>query len=472
VNTGFEKLTGFSRKEAVGNTPRILKSGSHDKEFYAKMWLSLLTGAVFRAEFINRKKSGELYYQEATITPVTNGGNVVSHFVATGRDVTERKKSQELLEQQLRRLAALRSIDKSITGSFDLRFTLKVILAHLTAQLNVDAASVLLIEPGTLTLRYAAGRGFKDKVVYSHQLAGGGGGAGQAAKERRMISIPNLNDTVEECIHSNLLAAEGFQAYFAVPLIAKGEIKGVLEIFHRTPLYPDQEWSEFMAALAEQTAIAVENATLFSRLQHTNKELVQAYETTLEGWSRALDLRDKETEGHTLRVTEMTVRLAKAMGLSDEEIIPLRRGALLHDIGKMGIPDHILLKPGPLTDEEWMVMKKHPIFAKELLQPITFLRPAIDIPYCHHEKWDGTGYPRKLKGDEIPLGARIFSVIDVWDALRSDRPYRKGWEDDKIVNYLQEESGVSFDPAVVDAFLDLLSQLAQHVKPKTVANAQ
>lgn len=185
--------------------------------------------------------------------------------------------------------------------------------------------------------------------------------------------------------------------------------------------------------------------------------LVTAYDTTIEGWSHILDMRDKETEGHSERVTTMTIRLARSIGMSEDEILYIRWGALLHDIGKMGIPDKILLKPGPLTDEEWVVMRRHPAIAHEMMSPIAFLNPALDIPFCHHEKWDGTGYPRGLKGEEIPLSARLFAVVDVWDALRSDRPYRKGWPEHRVLAYLKEQESTHFDPRAVRAFLNLRS---------------
>jgi HD-GYP domain-containing protein (c-di-GMP phosphodiesterase class II) len=245
------------------------------------------------------------------------------------------------------------------------------------------------------------------------------------------------------------LAGEDFVCYFGVPLIAKGQVKGVLEVSHRSALEPDEEWLDFLSALAGQTAIAIENSTLFESLQRSNLELALAYDATIEGWSQAMDLRDKETEGHTQRVMEMTVKLAQA------DLVQVRWGALLHDIGKMGVPDGILLKPEPLTDEEWVAMKKHPTFAYELLSPIDYLRNALDIPYCHHEKWDGTGYPRGLKGAQIPLVARIFAVVDVWDALKSDRPYRAGWTEEKVRKHIRTSSGTHFDPQVVDVFMQL-----------------
>jgi PAS domain S-box-containing protein len=190
-------------------------------------------------------------------------------------------------------------------------------------------------------------------------------------------------------------------------------------------------------------------------LQRAHADLAGAYEATIEGWSNVLDLRDKETEGHTQRVTEATIRLARAMGISEDQIIHIRRGALLHDIGKMAIPDGILQKPAPLTEDEWKEMRRHPEYAYHMLFPIVYLRPALDIPYCHHERWDGTGYPRGLKGEQIPLSARIFSIIDVWDALLSNRPYRKGCSEDAVLEYIQKHSGTSFDPRLVDAFLEL-----------------
>jgi PAS domain S-box-containing protein/putative nucleotidyltransferase with HDIG domain len=190
-------------------------------------------------------------------------------------------------------------------------------------------------------------------------------------------------------------------------------------------------------------------------LQRAHVDLAEAYEATIEGWSRVLDLRDKETEGHTQRVTEMTIRLARALGLNEDDIVHIRRGALLHDIGKMAIPDDILQKPGPLTDEEWVVMRKHPEYARMMLETIAYLRPALEIPYCHHERWEGTGYPRRLKGDEIPISARIFSIVDVWDALLSNRSYRKGCTEESVLEYIRKNAGTYFDPRLVDAFLDL-----------------
>jgi HD-GYP domain-containing protein (c-di-GMP phosphodiesterase class II) len=225
---------------------------------------------------------------------------------------------------------------------------------------------------------------------------------------------------------------------------------------------------EFLETLASHAAIAVDNATLFADLQSANRELVISYDATIEGWSRALDLRDEETEGHSQRVTDMTVLLAQAMGVSEPDLVHIRRGALLHDVGKIGIPDAILLKPGPLTESEWEVMHRHPTYAYEMLYPIKFLRPALEIPYCHHEKWDGTGYPNGLWGADIPLSARIFAVADVWDALCSDRPYRSSWPREKVREHIRALAGTHFDPAVVAHFLQLQSDPIQLRSPRNL----
>ena len=366
----------------------------------------------------------------------------------------------EQTEERLRRLDALRTIDMSITASMDLRIMLHVILEQTISQLNVDAACILLFRSFDQSLEYAASRGFRTPALKHTYLRLGESYAGQAALHRRRIAVPNLLKTPDGLSRASLLYAEGFVSYFCVPLIAKGQIKGVLEIFNRSEIDPESEWMEFLEALAGQAAIAIENATLLDDIQSAHTELMLAYDATIEGWSRALELRDKETEGHTLRVTHLTVELARAMGISNAQLVHIRRGALLHDIGKIGIPDNILLKPGPLTDEERAMMRRHSEYAYNMLSPISYLRLAMDIPYCHHEKWDGTGYPRQLKGDAIPLAARIFTVIDVWDALTSDRPYRPAWQREKVIEYIREGTGKHFDPKVVEAFLKMIAEEA------------
>ncbi|MCX6057855.1 MAG: response regulator [Chloroflexi bacterium] len=193
-----------------------------------------------------------------------------------------------------------------------------------------------------------------------------------------------------------------------------------------------------------------------ANIEIAHEQLLAAYDATITGWSKALDLRDKETEGHSQRVANLSGKLAEMIGIGAEEMLFIRRGSLLHDIGKLGVPDSILLKPDKLTEEEWVIMRKHPQYAYDMFYPIEYLRPSLDIPYCHHEKWDGSGYPRGLKADEIPLSARIFAIVDVWDALSSDRPYRPAWEKSKVLEYIREQSGKHFDPQVVELFNNLI----------------
>jgi len=253
-----------------------------------------------------------------------------------------------------------------------------------------------------------------------------------------------------------LMQTEGFISYYGVPLISKGLVSGVLEVFHRKPFRPDSDWLDYLETLAGQAAIAIDSATLLKNLQRSNLELSMAYDATIEGWSSALDLRDRETEGHTRRVTEMSLKLAQSLNLSNAELVHVRRGGLLHDIGKMGIPEGVLLKAGPLTPSEWTIVRKHPRMAYELLCEIDFLKPAIDIPYCHHEKWDGSGYPRLLEGEMIPLNARIFSVVDVFQALREQRSYGRVWTTEEALDYLSEQAGIHFDPHVVEVFVAMI----------------
>jgi HD-GYP domain-containing protein (c-di-GMP phosphodiesterase class II) len=360
----------------------------------------------------------------------------------------------EQTQRRLKHLQALRAVDETITGSLDMRLILNVLLDQISAHLRVDAVDILLLNVHTQTLNYFVGHGFRTNKITRSLVKVGEGHAGRVALERRSVYIPDNFGAGISPARAAILAGEGFAAYYGVPLIAKGQVKGVLEIFHREPFTVAGDWLEFLDSLAGQAAIAIDNTELFKGLQRSSAELLVAYDTTLLGWSKALDLRDKETEGHTQRVTEITVNLARASGLSEPELLHVRRGALLHDVGKLGIPDSILLKPGPLTEAEWVVMRQHPTYVFEWLSPIAYLRPALDIPWAHHEKWDGTGYPRGLRGAEIPLAARIFAVVDVWDALRSDRPYRQAWPEEKVLEHIRTLAGTHFDPQVVKLFLD------------------
>jgi PAS domain S-box-containing protein/putative nucleotidyltransferase with HDIG domain len=389
-------------------------------------------------------------------SPVMSRDGGVSHVIHIVRDITSRKSSEALVREQLRKLNALYSIDRALNENLDIRSTMELLAEQVMVQLDMDAVSVLLLKRQTQTLEYVVSKGFRSKALAYTSLKIGESTAGRAALEQRIISIPDLRDAPGGFVCSREFQTEKFISYFAVPLVAKGEVNGVMEIFHRSFKPAEPELIKFLETIADQAAIAVDNAMLFDELQRSRNELILAYDSTIVGWSLALDMRDKETEGHSQRVTIMTVQIAQAMGIDDESLVHIRRGALLHDIGKMGIPDSILLKPGRLTPEERSIMEKHTVYAYEMLSEIDYLKPAIDIPYCHHERWDGTGYPRGLRGKEIPLAARIFAVVDVWDALSSDRPYRPAWPKEKVIRYIKENAGTQFDPEVVDVFVRIV----------------
>jgi PAS domain S-box-containing protein len=610
VNPAFEYFTGYTRDEALGQTPNMLQSGKHGKEFYRDMWDALMKSDAWHGVVTDKKKNGDLFEAEQTIAPILDTSGETLGYVAIWRDITERARRERELEaiaqlsaafrtapaladmmpllldqlidllkvdsaslimcdrvngdlvveairgvpilevgnrleagkgvagyviengqpylsqdlekdphfarrmmihgqwaaaftplatreqiigalciarqstsishedlrllntigelaantihraslyeqtrRRLEQLSTLHNIDRAISSSFDLRLTLNIVLDELAQYAGVGAATVLFLNPHLMVLEYAAERGFPRHLAKEAHLNINGSHAGRAVLENQSVTADLT--TSKGFAELDALAKEGFTRYDGVPLIAKGKIRGVLEVFSHPSLGAEPIWVEFLETVANRLALAIDNMELFNGLQRSNSELELAYDATLEGWSRALDLRDKETEGHTRRVTEMTLHLAHAMNIEATEITQIRRGALLHDIGKLGVSDRILLKPGPLTDEEWELMRKHPQYAHDLLSPIPFLTPALAIPFCHHEKWDGSGYPRGLKGDAIPLAARIFAVADVWDALRSDRPYRKGWDEAKVREHIREESGKHFDPKVVEVFLEL-----------------
>ncbi len=383
--------------------------------------------------------------------------DMVMPFASQAAQAIENARQFRLSQSRMERLGALREIDQAITRSFDIQVTMNILLKHLLEKLNIDAAVVLLYDPDLLKLSFSNAQGFLTSALRHTNLELGQGYAGQVALLRRDIHIPALEKLNSVFAKSPEFNEEGFVAYYGLPLIAKNTLMGVLEIFHRSDLILDEEFVEYLHVLAGQAAIAIDNALLFENLQKSNLRLSQAYESTIEGWALALELKDAETEGHSRRVVDMTLKLAQVQGYHGEMLMHIRRGALLHDIGKMKIPDAILLKPGPLDDEEWKIMRQHPVYAFEMLSKIEYLRPALAIPHYHHEKWDGSGYPQGLSGIDIPLEARIFAVVDVWDALRSDRPYRKAWPQEKVIAYIKEQSGIHFDPQVVDQFLIMLA---------------
>jgi putative nucleotidyltransferase with HDIG domain len=421
--------------------------------------LELLTGTVFLAGssfvFLVMKLTNVTIreYRESREQVSEVNEVLVAKNTELETEVAARRKAEQNAQKRLNHLDILHTIDLMITSNQDLKMTMRIFLEQIVPQLTVDAASVLLLNPHTQTLAYGSGIGFTTMRIRESKVRLGEGPAGIAAMERRMIRIGEIEKQEIDFVRKALIAEEGFRSYCVVPLIAKGQVKGVLEIYNRDRFMPDQEMVEFFQALAAQAAIAIDNATMFNELQTSNTELVIAYDSTIEGWGKALSLRDRETEGHTQRVTEITLRIAQAYGMNEKELVHVRRGALLHDIGKMGVPDTILMNEGPLTEEEQKIMHQHSQYAFDILMPIAYLRPALDIPYCHHEKWDGTGYPRGLKGEQIPIAARIFTLADIWDALITRRRYHEAWPREKVETYIRELAGTHFDPDLVDIFL-------------------
>jgi putative nucleotidyltransferase with HDIG domain len=374
----------------------------------------------------------------------------------TARDVTKCHETESRLRTQMQQLSALRSIDLAIASGLDLNLLLSMLLEQVAGLLRIDAASILLLNPKTNMLEFVSGRGFRSNILRYTRLKLGEGCAGKVALDRRLIHIPDLETNRMDFDRAPLFSGEGFVSYYGVPLMAKGRVLGVLEIFHRSLLNPDVDWLNFLKTISGQAAIAIDNAIMFKELQISNIELNLAYDATIEGLSRALDLRDKETEEHTRRVTDITLKLASALGVAESEMVHIRRGAILHDIGKVAIPDQILFKRGPLVEEEWEIMRQHPEIAVQLLSPVNYLAPALDIPHWHHEKWDGSGYPDRLEGEKIPFFARLFAFADVYDALTSNRPYRTAWRKEDAIHYIHAQSGRHFDPGITPTFMELV----------------
>ncbi len=458
ANPFFEKSSGYGVDEVLGGNPRILKSGIQDKDTYKDLWETIKKGETWHNTLVNKRKDGSLYYEDANIFPVKTSEGEIINFATVKRDITAQVEAEEEILLQLSRLDSLHSIDSEILSNSDLKAILDVVLAQVKKGLG-DAASILLYNPSLNSLEYATQLGFNtDKPVYKF-LRLGKGLAGKIALEQKPNFIQNLSKERESLAEMPLLPAENFHSYFGFPLLSQGKLKGVLEVFYREPVTSDEVQSKFLGMLAGQAAIAIDNITLFEELERNNMELRLAYISTLEGWARALELRDLETLNHSRRVTRLTVDLSSVMGINAEKIEDIRRGALLHDIGKIGVSDVIFKKAGALNKEEWAAMKQHPLFAYEMLKDIDYLKPALDIPYCHHEKWDGSGYPQGLKGEEIPQPARIFALVDVYDALTNWRPYRKNtWSKKEALAYIQEQSGKHFDPKITDVFIKMMEE--------------
>ena len=420
------------------------------EKFERALYAVQQTGNVNTLEY-SLSVANQVRWFDARLVPISK-----SQVMFTARDITACKETENKLMRQMQQFSELRSIDLAIASGLDLNLLLSMLLDQVTMLLRIDAVSILLLNSKTNLLEFTAGKGFYSNSLQHTHLKLGEGYAGRVAVERKVINIPDLAQNGAEFSRSPHFIQEHFVTYYGVPLMAKGRVLGVLEMFHRSPLHPDEDWLDFLVMISGQAAIAIDSGLMFKEVQRSNLELNLAYDATIEGLSRALDLRDKKTEEHARRVTDTTVGLAVRLGVGGSDLVHIRRGAILHDIGKVAIPDEILFKPGPLAEEEWEIMRRHPSIAVDLLSPVTYLAPALDIPHWHHEKWDGTGYPDQLHGNHIPFPARLFALVDVYDALISDRPYRAAWPKRDAIHYIESQSGKHFDPKIVPEFLDLI----------------
>jgi putative nucleotidyltransferase with HDIG domain len=454
--TGFATREGYVTREFVSD----LRSGAPDLPIPAgwggaclplRAMGETIGGLCVSVQLPREMQAGEVHVM--TVLAEIIGGAV------------QRIRLHEQSQRRAEQLITINEIGRAFAETLDLGRIYER-LAQAIHQLLPDISTVLISlynpDQRLITCTYA---------VHDHERldpndfppipleAPGVGTQSQVIRTRQPLIANDLQAEVKQAATSVEIGTEGavVQSGMYVPMLAENRVIGVMMVQSYTLNRFSLADAEVLGIVGNSAAVAIENTRLFDHLQRSNAELALAYDATIQGWSHALDLRDKETEGHTQRVAEMTVRLAQAMGLGEAELVQVRRGALLHDIGKMGIPDGILLKPGPLSNDEWVIMRKHPEYAYNMLSHIAYLRSALDIPYCHHEKWDGTGYPRGLKGEQIPLAARLFAIVDVWDALRSDRPYRNSWADDQVLEHLREKAGTHFDPEVVEVFLGMMA---------------
>lgn len=453
ANEGFEALTGYSRSDLLGKTVLQVKLWLHvdDRDWMVEQLLS--HHQVIDLEEKIRIKSGEIRYVLVSGRTISIQGEDCILLIL--RDITEKKRNEERSRIQMQRLATLRVVDMTIAASMDLDQVLNVLLEKMINELKVDSCLLLLLNSDQ-HLVYRAVKGIKNEAIKQTRVKMGEKYAGWVALNCKPVYLLQNTENPNPFLSRSDIAQAGYIAYYCTPLIAKGRVLGVVEIFNRKALPSDPDWISFFEALADQAAIAIDNASLMEMVEKTNQELIAAYDATIQGWAHALELRDVGTEGHSQRVLNLTLLIAREMGFQENDLVHFRRGALLLDIGKMAVPDAILFKAGPLLPEEWKIMRKHPQYAYELLSGVPFLKPALDIPYCHHERWDGSGYPRGLKGEEIPLAARIFAVVDVWDALLSNRPYRDAWDEERAKKYIQQNAGILFDPVIVEVFLKQL----------------
>jgi PAS domain S-box-containing protein len=454
VNRAYAELVGYPPEELIGKTILDLEALQTPEEIGATLATIRQKGSAY-FETCHRHQNGTLIEVEVSVTHLSEHGGKMVTFV---RDIRERTvmqialhQAKDHLERQLEEMTLLRNIDLAI-ASHQERQAMVEALVEQFVHLKGISGCCLLARGG-------------EKDFWFVQAALPKKFDCQPEKLRDWLPV-DLDRLVQEeqplFVQPNRSSKSSLPPLLAnctavalLPLTQHGQFLGILVLFSDQAQVFDAEWQDFARAITMQTAIALENVHLYETLSRQHQALLEAYQATLAAWSRTLEIRDKDTEGHTQRVVELGLKLARFFNLTEEELDRFRRGAMLHDIGKIRVPDAILLKPGQLDDKEWEIMRQHPLYAREMVQGIRILEEALEIPLYHHERWDGSGYPYGLKGKEIPLWARIFAVIDVWDALISDRPYRPAWTREVARDYIANQAGRQFDPQVVEAFLKL-----------------
>ena len=378
---------------------------------------------------------------------------LMSLFALRAALILDHARLIEQTEERNRRLGALHVIETAITSSLDLRITLSTLVEQIQARLGVDAVSVLILDQGLQVLEYVVGRGFHNTKIEQIRIRVGEDIPGLAALDREIVYVSDLTHPKPALQYPERIASEEFVTTFALPLVTKGQLYGVLELFYRKMVHNNFEWEEFLETLARQVAMAIDGIYVFDQLQQSLMIQQAAQDATLESWARLLEMRGLEPKGHSKRVTVATINLAQQLGISDPELVNIHRGALLHDIGKLLLPDAINQNSGPLLEAEWALVRQHPKYAYDLLAKIKPLKAAISIPYCHHEHWDGSGYPRGLKGEQIPIEARIFRIVETYDLMLVDLPYRKAFFQNDVIDYLKSQAGKIFDSQIIDKFL-------------------
>jgi PAS domain S-box-containing protein len=461
VNEAFEKVMGFSRDEVIGKTAAELRLWANLADRVPIMQKFIENGELRNEELQFRTKQGEIITCNYSAELIELGGEKCS--LAIVEDITERKKAEARILRLNRLYATISHINQTIVHARDKESLFREICRVATEHGQFRMAWIGLVDQAGDSVLPIIFMGDEQGYLANIQIRLsdrllGRGPTGTAIREGRCIICQDIASDPRMLPWRERALQRGYRSSAAVPLREKGRVVGNLTVYAAELQGFDTEDEELLEQIGLDVSFALDSIDAEIRRERAEADLAEAYDTTLEGWAKALELRDKETEGHSRRVTAATVAVARAMGFHEPELIHVRRGSILHDIGKMGIPDYILRKNGPLTAEERAVVQKHPKTAYELLRPISYLEEALEIPYCHHEKWDGSGYPRGLKEEEIPLAARIFAVVDVWDALSSDRPYRSAWPREKVADYLVAESGKHFDPQVIKVFLQMMNK--------------